>query len=134
MGGLERETSLTSSRCFIIDDKGKLTAQKDINVPRQYFAVAPDYANDKIYAIGGFNDELGLLGSFETFSIRARKWVLSDESQQLNNPRINAAACKCGTRYIYLFGGMAEHNQFLDTIERFNTQLGIWTVLSVKLP
>jgi len=34
MGGLERETSLTSSRCFIIDDKGKLTAQKDINVPR----------------------------------------------------------------------------------------------------
>lgn len=80
MGGLERETSLTSSRCFIIDDKGKLTAQKDINVPRQYFTVAPDYANEKIYAIGGFNDELGLLGSFETFSIRARKWVLSDES------------------------------------------------------
>ena len=29
---------------------------------------------------------------------------------------------------------MAEDNQFLDTIERFNTQLGIWTVLSVKLP
>jgi len=35
--------------------------------------------------------------------------------------RINAAACKCGTKYIYLFGGMdVERNEFTDTIERYN--------------
>ena len=110
IGGLERETSLTSSRCFILDDKGKLTNQKDLNIPRQYFALATDYASEKIYAIGGFNDELGLLASFETFGTRTRKWALSEENSQLNKPRINAAACMCGSRYIYLFGGMSDDN------------------------
>jgi hypothetical protein len=134
IGGLERETSQTSARCFILDDKGKLTGQKDLTIPRQYFTIAPDYANEKIYAIGGYNDELGLLASFETFSTRARKWTVSEETQQLNKPRINAAACKCGSKYIYLFGGMGEDNEFLDSIERYNSELGIWTVLTVKLP
>jgi len=30
MGGLERETSITSARCFIIDEKGKLSVTSDM--------------------------------------------------------------------------------------------------------
>ena len=80
MGGLERDSSITSSRCFIIDDKGKLARTSDMNVARQYFAIATDYTNDTIFIVGGYNDEVGLLGSFESFSIRGRKWNISDES------------------------------------------------------
>ena len=29
---------------------------------------------------------------------------------------------------------MSEEDEFLDSIERYNTQLGIWTVLDVKIP
>ena len=79
VGGLERELNSTSSRCFMIDDKGKLTPTMDLNIGRQYCAVAPDYANDAIYVIGGYNDELGVLGSFESFSIGARTWDLKDD-------------------------------------------------------
>ena len=52
VGGLERETAITSNRCFIIDDKGKVTYTAEMYVPRQYFAVATDYADDLVYVIG----------------------------------------------------------------------------------
>ena len=49
-------------------------------------------------------------------------------------PRVNASACKCGPTHIYLFGGLSAEDDFLDTIERYNTKLGIWTILDVKMP
>ena len=70
VGGLERETALTSNRCFMIDDKGKVNFTAEMYVPRQYFSVATDYANDLIYVIGGFNHVSGVLGTFEIFAIR----------------------------------------------------------------
>lgn len=106
LGGLERDSTLTSNRCFMIDDRGRLNATNDMQVPRQYCAIAPDYANDLLYVIGGYNHLSGVLPSFETFAIRARKWVLCETSQLLNTPRINASACPCGPKHVYLFGGM----------------------------
>ena len=53
----------------------------------------------------------------------------------MNIARINATACKCGTKYIYLFGGLdIQKNEFTDNIERFNQELSIWTILTLKLP
>lgn len=34
MGGLERESSITSQRCFIVDEKGKLSVTMDMHVGR----------------------------------------------------------------------------------------------------
>lgn len=67
MGGLERESSITSARCFLIDEKGKLSVTSDMQIGRQYMTVCTDYPLDKIYVIGGYNSEKGLLRSFETF-------------------------------------------------------------------
>ena len=133
IGGLERDSSKTSNRCFMIDDKGKLSTANDMREPRQYFTVAIDYASDLIYVIGGYNNYEGVLDSFETFSIRSRKWELCDDKQKINKARINASACKCD-RYVYLFGGLSAEDEFLDSIERYNVQLKIWTVLDVKMP
>ena len=84
--------------------------------------------------IGGFNHVSGVLGTFETFQVRQRKWTLCEESQVMAIPRVNASACKCGPTHIYLFGGLSAEDEFLDTIERYNTKLGIWTILDVKMP
>ena len=97
---------------------------------RQYFATCPDYENEFVYVIGGFNHEHGLLTSVEKFSYKARKWVLAES---INHARINASATKCGSKYIYLFGGL-DKKEFLDSIERFNMSLDVWTTLKVKLP
>ena len=97
---------------------------------RQYFAICGDYENEFAYVIGGYNHERGLMNSVEKFSFKARKWVLVES---INHARINASACKCGSKYIYLFGGL-DKKDFLDTIERFNLQLDIWTVLKVRMP
>lgn len=50
--------------------------------------------------------------------------MLSDSN--INHGRINASGCKCGTNYLYLFGGL-DKKDFLDSIERYNVQLNIWT-------
>jgi len=34
IGGLERETNITSNRCFLIDERGKLSVTNDMNVGR----------------------------------------------------------------------------------------------------
>ena len=102
----------------------------DMQFGRQYFAICGDYENEFAYVIGGFNHEKGLMNSVEKFSFKARKWVMSEP---INNARINAAACKCGSKYLYLFGGL-DQKDFLDTIERFNLQLDIWTILKVRMP
>lgn len=98
--------------------------------PRQYFSICSDYENEFIYVIGGYNHEKGLLKSVEKFSIKARKWL---QVEPINIGRINSSACKCGHKYLYVFGGM-DNRDFLDSIERFNLDLGIWTVLKIKLP
>jgi N-acetylneuraminic acid mutarotase len=85
-----------------------------------------------------------VLGSFEVFNTRARKWTLfggssGDKSQRLITPRMNASACKCGPKHIYIFGGLTQDpatgsSIFLDSIERYNTVLNIWTQLQIRLP
>jgi N-acetylneuraminic acid mutarotase len=96
---------------------------------RQYFAMCADYESEYAYVIGGYNHERGLTNSVERFHFKARKWVLSES---INHARINASACKCGSKYLYLFGGL-DKKDFLDTIERFNLQLDIWTVMKVRM-
>jgi hypothetical protein len=85
-----------------------------------------------IYAISGYNHEVELLKSVERFSFDSKSW---EYLEPVNIARINASACKCGTKYIYLFGGLdVEKNEFTDSIERYNQQLKIWTILQLKLP
>ena len=117
LGGQERNVPLSSSKTYLLDERGKLTFISDMLYGRQYFALCGDYLAELAYVIGGFNHEHGLLGSVETYSFKQRKWSLSEQS--VNFPRINAAVTKCGNKYLYLFGGL-DKNAFLDVIERFN--------------
>jgi len=88
LGGLERETSITSQRCFIIDDRGRLSTTADLNVGRQYTTICLDREFEEVYAIGGYHSQHGLLGSFETFSVKARKWKLFGSAQNEQHQRL----------------------------------------------
>ena len=91
---------------------------------RQYFTTCLDDGkyNDSgktyIYVISGFNHEYQILLDVEKFCWETQRW---EWVEPIHTARINAAACKCGKYYIYLFGGMdVERNEFTDTIERYN--------------
>lgn len=43
VGGLERTSTYSSARTFMIDDKGRLNTLQDMSVGRQYFALCADY-------------------------------------------------------------------------------------------
>lgn len=81
--------------------------------------------------IGGYNSENGVLNTVEKFDCKSKKW--STLESKINTERINSSACKQGNKYIFLFGGLAQ-TEFIDSVERFNRDLNIWTELKVKMP
>ena len=44
IGGLERHTSHSSARCFIIDEKARINRLQDMDIGRQYFTICLDHA------------------------------------------------------------------------------------------
>ena len=77
--------------------------------------------------MSGFNHEYQILTEVERFCIETLRW---ETVEPLNIARLNASACKCGDKYIYIFGGLnVEKNEFTDSIERYNSNLDIWTKL-----
>ena len=127
IGGLERHTSHSSARCFMIDERGRVNRVQDMNYGRQYFTLCLDDAQSNqqsknfLYVISGFNHEYQILTEVERFSFETMSW---QSLEPVNTARINAAACKCGSKHIYLFGGMdVERNEFTDPIERYNDEL-----------
>ncbi len=60
----------------MIDERGRLTVSCDMHVGRQYTTLCLDSQESIVYAIGGYNSQFGILASFETFNIKARKWQL----------------------------------------------------------
>jgi hypothetical protein len=136
LGGLERHTSDSSARCFMIDEKAKINRLQDMDIGRQYFTLCIDNTNKEnktyVYVMSGFNHEYQILTEVERFCIETLRW---ETVEPLNIARLNASACKCGDKYIYIFGGLnVEKNEFTDSIERYNSNLDIWTKLQIRLP
>ena len=113
VGGLERLTPQSSARCFSIDERGQIRRVQELEYGRQYFTSCVDiqyneqdpYQQPKkyLYVISGYNHEYGGLHEVERFSFDKQMW---DTVEPINIPRINASACKCGNKYIYLIGGL----------------------------
>lgn len=118
LGGLERHFSSSSSRCFYIDERGRLVRLPDMEYGRQYFTTCVDDENSNherknyVYAISGFNHEEQHLNQVERFCWEKKTW---EQIEPVNTARINASATKCGYKYVYLFGGLSsERNEFTD--------------------
>jgi hypothetical protein len=122
----------------MIDERARVNRLQDMAIGRQYFTICLDDGkfnqdgSKYIYVISGFNHEYHILTEVERYNISTRNW---ESIEPINHARINASSCKCGKKYIYLFGGLdVEKNEFTDTIERYNTQLEIWTTINIRMP
>lgn len=72
-----------------------------------------------------------MLKSAELISIGANStW---EEIEDMNYARLNAAACRVGKKYTYVFGGRNE-TELLASIERYNADYNIWNLLNLLLP
>lgn len=67
-GGVEKFSPETSQRAYLLDN-GKLVPLPDMQTPRQYFALCLRQKN-QVYAIGGFNQEEGVLEKVERFDLQ----------------------------------------------------------------
>ena len=80
-----------------------------MDIGRQYFTICLDEPKNNIdkktyvYVISGFNHEYSLLTEVERYCVETSSWEIMEEN---NIARLNASACKCGQKYIYLFGGL----------------------------
>ena len=141
VGGLDKQNLLSSPKSYLIDERGKLIECNEMQIGRQYqtmclFTKEPT-TNDEIcgadfdvYSISGYNSDQGLLPSAEKYNCLKRSW--SKVEATLNTPRINGSATQHQNKYIYLFGGLS--TTLIDSIERLNTHLNVWTLLKIKMP
>ena len=96
-----------------------------MNQPRQDFGSAA--IGDKLYAIGGFQDNV--LNSVEVYDLNTRKW---SEAASLNEARRGFACLKVSDSQIAVIGGTGEGDTPLTSIEVFDGSK--WTTLPVALP
>ena len=54
----------------------------------------------------------------------------------MNVERINPGCCTFDKQYVYVFGGRSADARadFYDSIEKFNTDLNLWSFFKIRLP
>jgi Kelch motif len=87
--------------------------------------------NYQAYCVGGYSIKEGALAHVERFSLDTKEW---SEIAPMSIKRISPGACSIGETHIYVFGGRSEGDEFFDSIERYNVELDLWNMLTVKLP
>jgi len=93
---------------------------------RSYAAVAYEHTQDKIFVMGGsFKD------TCEYYDVNQDEWT---EFAKLSEKKWFMSASTLINRYIYLFGGIDNDYQELDTIEQYDfLDRHTWVVINVKL-
>jgi N-acetylneuraminic acid mutarotase len=82
--------------------------------------------------VGGYTVKEGrAMKEAERFSYQTQRW---ERLAEMKIARINPGVCSTSNNYIYVFGGRSLGEEFYDTIERFNIELNLWSILRVKMP
>jgi hypothetical protein len=137
-GGTDPKSGKSSKSAYLLE-KNVLSQVRDMRRARINFAMATLIESKRItqqivnvYCIGGYSVKEGrAMKEVERYSMEAKDWV---HVADMNIARINPGACSTGQRYIYVFGGRSQGEEFYDTIERYNVDLNLWSVLRVTMP
>lgn len=137
-GGIDPKSGKASKSAYLLE-KTVLSQVRDMRRARINFAMATLIESKRItqqivnvYCIGGYSVKEGrAMKEVERYSMETKDWV---HVADMNIARINPGACSTGQRYIYVFGGRSQGEEFYDTIERYNVDLNLWSVLRVTMP
>ncbi|CAD8137168.1 unnamed protein product [Paramecium pentaurelia] len=101
-------------------------------IPMNRFFCSCLYYNQKIYCIGGYDEQHKIqLSSVLYYDLISEKWV---QLADLKQPKSQAAACRINDNEIVLFGGYNKEEGTLDNIERYLINENKWEKCNLKLP
>lgn len=129
LGGYDYAISNSSKNVFYIIN-GRILKANPMFTARQYFSLCIDQQNSFLYVIGGYNKEKGVIPHCERLSLKSKQW---QEIEDLNVGRLNSCSAALNGTHVYTFGGLGQFD-YLSSIERYNTQLNIWSELKIKMP
>ena len=110
----------------------KVELQQEPSMPVARYHHASTYIEDDIYVIGG-NDINNNTEQKQTTSKSCYKFNLSQnqwtEISPMNHARSSMGIASYQNNYIYCFGGsFGDEQQTLDTIDKYDALLDIWTI------
>ena len=78
---------------------------------------------DRIFVIGGFNEDDGVLNTTEVFDINTKQFTLL--KQNMTTPRFSLVAAISGCK-LYCFAGFDGMSNYTASVESFNIYTETW--------
>eukprot|EP00357_Protocruzia_adherens_P002336 CAMPEP_0114990506 /NCGR_PEP_ID=MMETSP0216-20121206/10838_1 /TAXON_ID=223996 /ORGANISM="Protocruzia adherens, Strain Boccale" /LENGTH=524 /DNA_ID=CAMNT_0002353697 /DNA_START=175 /DNA_END=1746 /DNA_ORIENTATION=- len=126
-GGLNSSFTNVSSSVFMYNYQTRtVTTKASLRQNRYTHALA--YLQGYVYAIGGRSLN-GCLTSCERYNIQANVWEMA---APMNFKRCTLTAVTVNDAFIYVFGGY-DGTKRVDTIEFYEHNSNVWTILDVKM-
>ena len=125
VGGVNQQTMKSSNRIFQIDNGKLIQLNAYLKIAREYHDIWFDKQGSSLYIIGGYNDTLGVLSSWE------KLWLKTNEITQIDSmiiERLSWTSTIINSSFIYVFNGIG-NKCILNTIEKYNIKLGYWEML-----
>ena len=109
--------------------KNEITSKCQMNESRNAHAITMCRGN--VFVLGGFSGKQRL-NSVEKYVVKDDKWT---QMCAMKDKRHYLSACTINDEYIYAFGGFfgSTEQEINDTIEVYEVEKNIWTVLTVRM-
>jgi len=87
------------------------------------------YLDGYLYALGGYNDDLGSLAFCERYDIAHDKWT---PIANMNHASSSPSICTFRNQYIFKFGGLTGVAAVAELIEKYDVKTDKWSVYQVR--
>jgi hypothetical protein len=121
-----------ASNQFMILRWSNRTIEVSGHIPRKRSFHSTVFFNNKLYLIGGAQNEQTKLKECECYNLIDKCWELLPS---LNQARSSASICIYNSQYLYIFRGIGAGNSYLDSIEFLNIRNPInWVIFKPDDP
>jgi hypothetical protein len=121
-----------ASTQFVIIRWSNKTVEVQGQMPRKRSFHSSLYFNNKLYVIGGASTATNKLKECECYNVVDKCWELLPD---LKEPRSGSSICIYNSQYLYVFRGIGNNGQYLDTIEFLNIRTpSTWSVFKPEDP
>eukprot|EP01017_Pseudomicrothorax_dubius_P026459 TRINITY_DN2952_c0_g2_i1.p1 TRINITY_DN2952_c0_g2~~TRINITY_DN2952_c0_g2_i1.p1 ORF type:complete len:577 (+),score=114.28 TRINITY_DN2952_c0_g2_i1:66-1796(+) len=107
----------------------KLYEMKDLKVTGRGDHILV-YCNNKLFVIGGKDENNESTLKCERYDIGANKW---EEIDQLTEPRVAGTGAVVDEKFIYVVGGTSKISSICESIERYSIANDKWSQIKIRL-
>jgi N-acetylneuraminic acid mutarotase len=112
-----------------LTQKNDIVARAAMNESRNAHAIT--MCKGAVFVLGGFSGKQRL-NSVEKYLVKEDKWI---QVAPMKDKRHYLSACSINDEFIYAFGGFfgSTEQEINDSIEVYETEKNIWSVLTVRM-